>query len=57
MHYLKKKLFFRYFGKSCYDFLIEVSSPEEVLNLKPDLNLLSTIETRGFIITASYDGK
>jgi len=41
-----------YCGKNRLDYLVEVSSEEEVRNLRPDLGLLSTLDCRGVIVTA-----
>lgn len=41
-----------FIGKDHENYLIEVHSPEEVYNLNPDMALLSTIESQGFIVTA-----
>ena len=41
-----------YVGKNRFDYLIEIESEELIRNLKPDFTLLSTIESRGFIVTS-----
>lgn len=41
-----------YFGKSTFDYLIEVGSEEEVRNIKPDFTILSKVPIRGIIVTA-----
>ena len=45
----------RYVGKNRFDYLIEVDSEETIRNMKPDFRLLSTIGSRGFIVTSVAD--
>ena len=45
----------RYVGKNRLDYLVEVDSEATVRDLKPDLNLLLTIPTRGVIVTSRAD--
>ena len=45
----------RYVGRSLYDYLVEVDSEDTVRSLRPDLNLLKRLETRGVIVTARAD--
>lgn len=42
----------RFVGRNRFDYLVEVDSEEVVRGLAPDLALLSTVETRGVIVTA-----
>ena len=42
----------RYVGKNRYDYLIEVGSEETVRTMRPDLQVLGTIPSRGFIVTS-----
>ena len=42
----------RYVGKNRFDYLVEVDSEEAVRALKPDLQVLETIPSRGFIVTS-----
>ena len=42
----------KYTGKSRFDYLLEVDSEETVRNLRPDFNLLRTINVRGVIVTS-----
>ncbi|MHB1652064.1 MAG: PhzF family phenazine biosynthesis protein [Desulfitobacteriaceae bacterium] len=42
----------KYIGKNRFDYIVEVSSEEEVRNLKPDFNVLSKIPCRGVIVTS-----
>jgi PhzF family phenazine biosynthesis protein len=41
-----------YVGRSRFDFLVEVESPEAVLGLRPDFRRLADIESRGVIVTS-----
>jgi PhzF family phenazine biosynthesis protein len=41
-----------YVGRNRFDFLVEVDSEESVRNIKPDFTLLSTISSRGFMVTS-----
>jgi PhzF family phenazine biosynthesis protein len=45
----------RYVGKNRLDYLVEVASEAIVRSLKPHLNLLLTIPTRGVIVTSRAD--
>lgn len=45
-----------YIGKNRFDYIIEVTTEEEVRNLKPDFSALSTIPMRGVIVTSSSKG-
>jgi PhzF family phenazine biosynthesis protein len=42
----------RYFGRSTFDYLIEVESESILVGLEPDFNQLQRKATRGFIVTA-----
>lgn len=42
-------------GKNRFDYLVELSSEEEVRGLKPDLALLKKLPARGVIVTARAD--
>jgi predicted PhzF superfamily epimerase YddE/YHI9 len=44
-----------YVGKNRFDFLIEVESAEAVRQIAPDFTLLSSISSRGFIVTSRSD--
>jgi PhzF family phenazine biosynthesis protein len=46
-----------YFGKNRIDGLVLLRSEEEILNLKPDFEVLSKIEVRGIIATAPSSSK
>lgn len=41
-----------YCGKNRLDYLVEISSEDDVRNLRPDLRLLETLDCRGVIVTA-----
>jgi PhzF family phenazine biosynthesis protein len=41
-----------YCGKNRLDYLVEISSEDDVRNLRPDLRLLETLDCRGIIVTA-----
>lgn len=43
---------FAYVGRSQFDYLVEVDSEETVRALKPDINLLGRVSTRGVIVTS-----
>lgn len=45
----------QYVAKNRFDFLLEVESAETVRKITPDFNLLSTIPSRGFIVTSRSD--
>ncbi|UCE55020.1 MAG: PhzF family phenazine biosynthesis protein [Desulfobacterales bacterium] len=45
----------QYVGKNRFDYLIEVDSEEAIRSMKPDFRLLSTIGSRGFIVTSLAD--
>jgi len=47
----------KYIGKNRFDYIVEVSSEEEVRNLKPDFNGLSKIPCRGVIVTSISTSK
>ncbi|GAA4563167.1 PhzF family phenazine biosynthesis protein [Planotetraspora kaengkrachanensis] len=42
-------------GRSRFDFLVEVEDADTVRSLAPDLDRLSTVETRGVMVTAPSD--
>lgn len=42
-------------GRNRFDYLVEVDSEEVVRNIKPDFSLLSTISSRGFMVTSRSD--
>ena len=44
-----------YVGQNRFDYLVEVDSEDTVRSIKPDFTLLSTISSRGFIITSRAD--
>ena len=44
-----------WFGRSMFDYLIEVGSADILRNLKPDFGILARVETRGFIVTSRSD--
>jgi PhzF family phenazine biosynthesis protein len=44
-----------YVGKNRFDYLVEVESEDIVRNTKPDSTLLSSISSRGFMVTSSSD--
>lgn len=44
-----------YTGKNRMDYIVEVDSEEIVRSLKPDLELLKTLNTRGVIVTSRAD--
>lgn len=46
-----------YIGKNRFDYLVEVESEEQVRNLNPDYHLLSTIDTRGIIVTSNSESE
>jgi predicted PhzF superfamily epimerase YddE/YHI9 len=41
-----------YVGRNQFDYLVEVPSEEIIRSMQPDLTLLSTIETRGVVVTS-----
>lgn len=41
-----------YVGKNRMDYIVQLENEDQVKNIKPDLNLLKTINSRGFIVTA-----
>ena len=43
----------KYYGKNRIDGLVLLESEDEVLNLKPDFEILSQIDVRGIIVTAA----
>ncbi len=45
----------KYVGKNEHDYLVEVDSEKTVRELKPNLNLLQTIPTRGVMVTSLSD--
>lgn len=44
-----------YVGRSSSDYLIEVETPDEVKGVIPDMEVLKTIPSRGFIVTSRSD--
>ena len=42
----------RYVGKNRFDYLVEVDSEDTVRSMRPDLQTLETIPSRGFIVTS-----
>jgi PhzF family phenazine biosynthesis protein len=44
-------------GRSFDECLVELHSEEEVMNLNPDISLLSNVDCRGVIVTAEGSGK
>jgi predicted PhzF superfamily epimerase YddE/YHI9 len=42
-----------YVGRSRFDYLVEISGPEVLMGLKPDMGVLKEIPARGFIVTSS----
>jgi len=44
-----------YFGRSTFDYLIEVPNESTLIALKPDFAALAAYDTRGFIVTALSD--
>jgi len=45
----------RYVGKNRFDFLVELESAESVRKMVPDFTRLSSISSRGFIVTSPSD--
>ncbi|HEY0543768.1 MAG TPA: PhzF family phenazine biosynthesis protein [Pyrinomonadaceae bacterium] len=45
----------RYVGRNRFDFLVEVESEEVLRSLAPDMRLLSSLRTRGVIVTSRSD--
>ena len=43
----------RYFGRSRFDYLVELESEPEVRRLRPDFHRLRAVEARGVIVTAA----
>ena len=44
-----------YVGKNRFDYLVEVESEDLIRNLTPDFSLLSSISSRGFMVTSRSD--
>jgi PhzF family phenazine biosynthesis protein len=44
-----------YIGKNRFDYLVEVESEDSVRNMTPDFTLLSSISSRGFMVTSRSD--
>lgn len=44
-----------YVGKNRFDYIVELGSPSAVRQLKPDMNLLKLVSTRGLIVTSLSD--
>ncbi|MDP4198978.1 MAG: PhzF family phenazine biosynthesis protein [Bacteroidota bacterium] len=42
-----------YIGRNSYDYLVELTSEENVRKLRPNMNLLRKLEVRGIVITAA----
>ncbi len=45
-----------YVGKSRFDYLVEVSTEDEVRGVEPDFGLLAQVSCRGVIVTSGADG-
>ncbi len=45
----------KYVGKNQFDYLVEVESEEIVRNIKPDFDLLLSVDARGVIVTSVAD--
>jgi PhzF family phenazine biosynthesis protein len=46
----------KYIGRNRFDFLVELESEEDVLNMKPDFVSLTKVSARGVIITSTVHG-
>lgn len=46
-----------FIGRNRLDYLVELSSEEEVRNLSPDLSLVALLDARGLIVTAKGSGE
>jgi PhzF family phenazine biosynthesis protein len=47
----------QYVGRNRLDYLIEVENERTVRDLKPDMSILESIPSRGFIVTSAADSK
>lgn len=45
-----------YVGRNAYDYLVVIKNATELLELKPDMTALKSINVRGIIVTAQGDG-